>query len=67
MCVLLSIPGAAARGGLSDLTHNTRSSTMKYVLMYTNRPDLDAAGPELRSGEQRSTRLSMDGSTSMAM
>jgi hypothetical protein len=38
---------------------------MKYVLMYTTVRILTP--PYLRSGEQRSTRLSVDGSTSMAM
>jgi hypothetical protein len=29
----------------------TRSTAMKYVLLYTNRPDLDAAVPEERRAE----------------
>jgi hypothetical protein len=47
--VLLSIPGTAARGEVSDLTSQHKEQHMKYVLMYTNRPDLDAAVPEAAS------------------
>ena len=39
---------------------------MKYVLMYTNRPDLDAAVPE-ELGRPRSIRRSQPGSRSTAM
>jgi hypothetical protein len=37
--------------GCHTSRHTTRNGTMKYVLMYTNRPDLDAAVPEERQAE----------------
>jgi hypothetical protein len=47
----MSITRIASRREVSAPSTSTRSSTMKYVLMYTNRPDLDAAVPEDRQAE----------------
>jgi hypothetical protein len=47
----MSIARIASRREVSEPFTSTRSSTMKYVLMYTNRPDLDAAVPEERRAE----------------
>src|SRR5688572_19697603 len=47
----MSITRIVSRREVSEPSTSTRSSTMKYVLMYTNRPDLDAAVPEERRDE----------------
>ena len=51
-CVLqLSIPGAAARGGVSDLTSHHRERHHEVCLDVHEPPDLDAAVPEERQAE----------------